>query len=78
MITKWNIEYFCRIGLIPSNWLYYSKMFGYTLEQYIERQTKKLRKKKEKYIARLKEKGQEYYTPDRLTKIANVQRFALT
>jgi len=78
MTTKWNIEYFCRIGLIPSNWLYYSKMFGYTLEQYIERQTKKTRTKREKQIARLKEKGQKYYTPDRLAKIANAQRFALT
>lgn len=56
MTTKWNIEYFCRIGLIPSNWLYYSKLFGYTLEQYIERQTKKTRTKREKHIARLKEK----------------------
>lgn len=77
MTTKWNIEYFCRIGLIPSNWLYYSKMFGYTLEQYIARQTRKVRKKNEKQIARLKEKGQKYCTPDRLAKIANAQRFAL-
>lgn len=78
MTTKWNIEYFCRIGLVPSNWLYYSKMFGYTLDQYIERQTRKIRTNTEKRIARLKEKGQEYYNPDRLAKIANAQRVALT
>ncbi len=34
--TKWNNEFFARIGLIPSMWLYYSKQFGYTLEQYIQ------------------------------------------
>lgn len=78
MTMKWNIEFFCRIGLIPSNWLFYNKMFGYTIEQYIDRQTIKVRVKKEKYIAKLKEKGQEYYTPDRLAKIANNQKFALS
>lgn len=75
---KWNIEFFCRIGLISSNWLYYNKMYGYTVDQYIERQTKKIKAKRVNHIARLKEKGQEYYTPDRIKKIANCQRFALT
>jgi cell division protein FtsL len=78
MTMKWNTEFFCRIGLISSNWLYYNKMYGYTVDQYIERQTKKMKAKRENHIARLKEKGQEYYTPDRIKKIANCQSFALT
>ena len=77
MTMKWNVEFFCRIGLIPANWLYYSKMFGYTIEKYIERQSKKVKNKRDKYIAKLKAKGQEYYTPDRLDKIANVMKFAM-
>ena len=78
MTMKWNVEFFCRIGLIPANWLYYSKMFGYTIEKYIERQSKKVKNKRDKYIAKLKSKGQEYYTPDRLEKIATIKRFATT
>lgn len=36
MKTKWNNEFFARIGLIPSFWLYYNKQFGYTIDQYVE------------------------------------------
>lgn len=78
MTMKWSVEFFCRIGLIPANWLYYSKMFGYTIEKYIERQSKKVKNKRDKYIAKLKAKGQEYYTPDLLEKIATNKRFATT
>lgn len=76
MCTKWNIEYFCKIGLISSNWLYYNKMYGYTIEQYVERQTKKTRTKRAKHIERLKEKGLEYLAPDRITKISNARKVA--
>ncbi|MBM7614480.1 hypothetical protein [Alkaliphilus hydrothermalis] len=69
MVRKWNNEYFARIGLIPCHWLYYNKMWGYGIEQYLEKLTAKTRKKTEKNIQRLKEKGQEYYTPDRIRKI---------
>jgi group II intron reverse transcriptase/maturase len=65
----WGIEFFCKIGLIPSNWLYYNKMYGYTIEKYVERQTSKNKAKHQKHVAKLKEKGLEYYTPDRLEKI---------
>jgi RNA-directed DNA polymerase len=78
MTTKWSNEFFVRIGLISANWLYYNKMFGYTKEQYIQRQTEKTRKKREKHIAKLKEKGQEYYTPDRVRKIRYAQYLATT
>lgn len=71
--TAWNLEYFCKIGLISSNWLYYNKMYGYTIEQYIEKQTKKNKTKKNKYIDKLKAKGIEYWTELRLAKIRNAQ-----
>jgi group II intron reverse transcriptase/maturase len=76
MKTKWNNEYFARIGLIPSNWLYYSKQFGYTLEQYIQRITKKSKAHLKRKIERAKEKGQEYYTPDLVRKMQYAQRVA--
>lgn len=28
--TKWNNEFFVKIGLIPSFWLYYEAQYGYT------------------------------------------------
>ena len=71
MTVKWGIEFFCKIGLISANWLYYNKMYGYTIEQYVERQTKKIRDKRHKHIENLKAKGQEYFTPARLAKMAN-------
>lgn len=76
MKTKWNNEFFTRIGLIPAHWLYYSKQFGYTIEQYIQRTTRKAKEKKAKLIQRAKEKGQEYYTPDRVRKMNYAWRIA--
>ena len=46
------------------------------IEKYIERQSKKVKNKRDKYIAKLKARGQEYYTPDLLKKIATIKRFA--
>ena len=76
MKTKWNNEYFATIGLIPSMWLYYNKQFGYTLEQYIQRITKKAKAHQECKIQRAKEKGREYFTPDRVRKMQYAQRVA--
>jgi len=67
---KWNVEYFCKIKLIPSNWLYYNQMYGYTIEQYVERQTNKNKKKNTRYVEKLKSQGIEYYTQKRLESIA--------
>lgn len=69
MKTKWNNEFFARIGLIPSWWHYYSKQFGYTIEQYIERMKERQRKEQARREQRAKERGQEYYTPDRVRKM---------
>lgn len=71
--TKWNNEYFARIGLIPANWLYFNKMWGYELEQYIERQKTRAKKNLESKIANKAKRGQEYYTPARLDTIKKVQ-----
>lgn len=76
MTSKWNNEYFVRIGLIPSHWLYYNKMWGYSIEQYLEKLTQKSKKKTERNIQRMKEKGQEYYTPDRILKMNAVKALA--
>ena len=76
MTSKWNNEYFVKIGLIPSHWLYYNKMRGYTLEMYLEKITSKSRVKLEKRIKKLKEKGQEYYTPDRVSNINAAKSYA--
>lgn len=74
MIKKWNNEYFVRIGLILAHWLYYNKMWGYDIEKYLEKLTSKIKRKNEKYIKKLKEKGQEYYTPDRILRIKTSPR----
>ncbi len=66
----WTVEYFCKINLIPANWLYYNKIYGYSIEQYVEKQTQKNRQKNERCIARLKEQGKEYYTKRRLEAMA--------
>ena len=76
MTIKWNIEYFCRVGLISANWYYYNKMYGYSIDQYIERQTTKNKEKRKRYLQTLKEKGIRYYTKVRERKIANCYRFA--
>jgi len=60
MTSKWNNEYFARIGLIPGNWLYFDKMWGYDIETYIQKLTKKAKKKLESKIANKRKKGQEY------------------
>ncbi len=72
---KWNNEYFARIGLIPGNWLYYNKMWGYELETYIERQKDRAKKSLESKVANKEKRGQEYYTPARLNAINAVQAY---
>ncbi|MDR3186572.1 MAG: hypothetical protein LBU04_07235 [Christensenellaceae bacterium] len=69
-MKKWGIGFFCKIGLISSNWLYYNKMYEYTIEQYVKRQTTKNKENLRKKVESVKAKGQEYYTPDRLAKMA--------
>ena len=74
MTTKWNIEFFVRIGLVATFQYYYGKQYGYTPESYIEYMKNKQDKKLQKKIQKAKERGEEYYTPDRVRKINYVQR----
>lgn len=76
MTRKWNNEYFVKIGLIPSNWLYYNKMWGYPIEKYLEKLTSKSKAKLQRKIQKLKEKGQDYYTPDLMSKINAMKTLA--
>lgn len=69
MGDRWNVEYFCKIGLIPSNWLYYNKMYVYTIEQYVEKQTEKRKTRHKRYLENLKQRGIEYYDKMRLEKM---------
>lgn len=76
LTTKWNNEYFARIGLIPAFWLYYSTQFGYTIDDYIKYMKDKQLKHQNRQIQKAKENGQNYYTPDRVRKMQYAQRLA--
>ncbi|MBQ0064270.1 MAG: hypothetical protein KBT48_00765 [Firmicutes bacterium] len=79
MTFCWNIEYFCKIGLIPCAWLYFCDEFdGYTIDVYVTRQTEKNRRNKQKYIEKLRSLGVEYYTKEVLIKMKHAReaRFA--
>lgn len=78
MTMKWNVEYFCKIKLIPAGWLYYDNMWGYPIEKYIEKQISKNKRKNQRYIEKLKAKGKEYYTKERLEAIAYCKGLATT
>ena len=70
MKAKWNIEFFAKIGLVPENWYYFNKVYGYTIEKYVERQQSKNKIKRKNYIEKLKSEGKHYYTKARQTKIS--------
>lgn len=76
MTTKWNIEFFVRIGLVAALQYYYGKQYGYTPESYVKYMKNKQDKKQQKRMQKAKERGEEYYTPDRVRKIDYVQRIA--
>lgn len=74
MCYKWNTEFFCKIGLIPSAWYYLKDMYpAYTMEYYLARQTESNREKTAKNIQRMKDKGLEYFTENRIRKITNAK-----
>jgi acyl-ACP thioesterase len=76
MATKWNNEFFVRIGLVPAFWHYNNVQYGHSLEDYIQYMKSKQKTKKAREIARTKECGQEYYTPERIRKMQYAQRLA--
>jgi RNA-directed DNA polymerase len=76
MQTKWSNEFFVRIGLIPAFWLYYHKQNGQTLDEYIQYLKNKQQTKRAQEIERMKKRGQEYYTTERVRKIQCAHRLA--
>lgn len=76
LTTKWNIEFFVKIGLVPSFQYYYGKQFGHTPESYVKYMKEKQQKNKQRTVQRSKERGEEYYTPERVRKMNYAQRIA--
>lgn len=70
MCYKWNIEFFARIGLIPSKWWFYYKMWGtYTIEKYVEYHMHRNKVDMDKRIQKSKELGIAFFTNERLKKM---------
>ena len=70
MHYKWNIKFFVCVGLIPSKWWFYYKMWEtYTIEKYVEYHMRRNNVNMVKRIQILKEQGVEYYTKERLKKM---------
>lgn len=70
MHYKWNIKFFVCVGLIPSKWWFYYKMWKtYTIEEYVEYHMRRKNVNMVKRIQILKEQGVEYYTKERLKKM---------
>ena len=70
MHYKWNIKFFVCVGLIPSKWWFYYKMWKtYTIEKYVEYHMRRNNVNRVKRIQILKEQGVEYYTKERLKKM---------
>ncbi len=76
MKTKWNNEFFARIGLVPAHWLYIHEQYGYSLEEYLDYMKRRQTVKQERKVQKAKECGEEYYTPDRVRKMQYSQRLA--
>lgn len=70
MHYKWNIKFFVCVGLIPSKWWFYYKMWKtYTIEKYVEYHMRRNNVNMVKRFQILKEQGVEYYTKERLKKM---------
>ena len=70
MCYKWNIEFFARIGLIPSKWWFYYKMWGtYTIEKYVEYHMHRNKVDMDKRIQKSKELGIAFFTKEKLKKM---------
>lgn len=70
MRYKWNIEFFARIGLVPSKWWFYYKMWGtYTIDKYVEVHMQRNKAYMDKYIQKRKDQGIVFYTKERLKKM---------
>ncbi|BFH63343.1 hypothetical protein PAJ34TS1_39350 [Paenibacillus azoreducens] len=78
MKTKWNNEFFARIRLVPAFWVYYNAQYGYTLDDYMDFMKNKQKTKQVQRKRKASERGEAYYTPERVRKIQYAQRLATT
>ncbi len=78
MTSKWTIEFFAKIGLVPAYHHYCGKQDGHSLEEYVQQLKEKSTKKRKRLIQRKKERGEEYYTPHRVRQINCAKRLATT
>lgn len=70
MCYKWNLEFFACIGLVPSKWWFYFKMWGtYTMDKYVEYHMQRNKASMNKYIQKLRDQGKEYFTKEKLKKM---------
>lgn len=70
MCYKWNLEFFARIGLVPSKWWFYFKIWGtYTIDNYVVYHTQRNKANLNKQIQKLKDQGKEYFTKEKLKKM---------
>ena len=70
MCYKWNLEFFARIGLVPSKWWFYFKMWGtYTIDNYVVYHMQRNKANLNKQIQKLKDQGKEYFTKEKLKKM---------
>lgn len=69
MKTKWGIEFFAKIGLVPAFQYYYGKQYGHTIYDYLRYMKEKQAKKYNRALQRAKERGEEYFTPKRVQMI---------
>ncbi len=76
MMKKWNIEFFCMIGLIPATWYFFKSTYDYPIEEYIVRKVERNKVKSKRAIENSRQEGKEYFTKHRLNKIANAKRIA--
>lgn len=76
MKTKWNNEFFAHIGLIPAHWLYIHVQYGYSLDDYLNYMKTRQTAKQQRKVQKAKERGEDYYTPERVRKMQYAQRLA--
>ena len=71
MRYKWNIAFFAAIKLIPAYWMYLKKAYDFTLEKYVTEMKTQSKRKYTKSLERTREKGQNYFSSERLKKMQN-------
>ena len=70
MHYKWNIKFFVCVGLIPSKWWFYYKMWKtYTIEKYVEYHMQRNKAYMDKHIQKRNDQGIVFYTKERLKKM---------